>query len=394
MIEIDMHEGNFSEALLDNMRARSIPFNLIDGSEHVGAPKRHTLVCLNSSAEQNPNDLVPYLKKNGFKRAIMISLDASAFNVEEILNAAVVHISIPRIDENATHEFHFFVHYVIALIARGTPNLPCQDSKTSELLGLIKKIATSNATVLVNGPTGTGKEVVSGLIHHFSDRRDNPFVALNCAAIPEQMLESTLFGHEKGAFTGAVQQNKGLVRAADGGTILLDEISEMPLGLQAKLLRVLQERKVMPIGGTSEIDVDVRIVATTNRNMLAEVRNGTFREDLYYRLNVFPVKTHALAERVLDIPAISAHILNKFEKNQVSRTFLDNSAFEKMFQHPWTGNVRELHNVLQRAQILCERQRVTNADLIFDDHNGEEQTNTADALAAKFQINETSELRA
>jgi two-component system response regulator FlrC len=394
MIEIDMHEGNFSEALLDNMRARSIPFNLIDGSEHEGVPKRHTLVCLNSSPEQNPNDLVPYLKKNGFKRAIMISLDASAFNVEEILNAAVVHISIPRIDENATHEFHFFVHYVIDLIARDTPNLPCQDSKTSELLGLIKKIAMSNATVLVNGPTGTGKEVVSGLIHHFSDRRDNPFVALNCAAIPEQMLESTLFGHEKGAFTGAVQQNKGLVRAADGGTILLDEISEMPLGLQAKLLRVLQERKVMPIGGTSEIDVDVRIVATTNRNMLAEVRNGTFREDLYYRLNVFPVKTHALAERVLDIPAIAAHILNKFEKNQVSRTYLDNSAFEKMFQHPWTGNVRELYNVLQRAQILCERQRVTNADLIFDDHNGEEQTNTADALAAKFQINETSELRA
>ena len=127
MIEIDMHEGNFSAAVLNNMRARSIPFNLIDGSEHEGVSKRHTLVCFNSSPEQNPNDLVPYLKKNGFKRAIMISLDASAFNVEEILNAAVVHISIPRIDENATHEFHFFVHYVIELIARDVPNLPCQD---------------------------------------------------------------------------------------------------------------------------------------------------------------------------------------------------------------------------------------------------------------------------
>ena len=142
-------------------------------------------------------------------------------------------------------------------------------------------------TVLISGPSGTGKEVISNLIHNFSSRSDLPFVALNCAAIPEQMLESILFGHEKGAFTGAIQSNQGLLRAADGGTILLDEISEMPISLQSKLLRVIQEKRVMPIGSSSEVDVNVRIVATTNRNLITEVKLGNFREDLFYRLNAF-----------------------------------------------------------------------------------------------------------
>ena len=152
------------------------------------------------------------------------------------------------------------------------PNLPCASEHSTRLVNLVRKIATTDATVLINGPTGSGKEVLSSLIHAFSNRQNNPFVALNCAAIPDQMLESILFGHEKGAFTGAVQANKGLVRAADTGTILLDEISEMPLNLQSKLLRVIQEKQVLPIGASTEAEVDVRILATTNRNMFDEVK--------------------------------------------------------------------------------------------------------------------------
>ena len=177
------------------------------------------------------------------------------------------------------------------------PNLPCASEQSAKLVNLVRKISVTDATVLINGPTGSGKEVLSSLIHAFSNRSDKPFIALNCAAIPDQMLESILFGHEKGAFTGAVQANQGLVRAADTGTILLDEISEMPLNLQSKLLRVIQEKQVLPIGSSSEVEVDVRIIATTNRNMFNEVKLGNFREDLFYRLNVFPINNLSLAAR-------------------------------------------------------------------------------------------------
>ena len=217
----------------------------------------------------------------------------------------LVHLEIFIVPEEAT----FFNHYFIEQVAHNLPNLPCSDDNSIQLTSLIRKISTTDATVLVNGPTGTGKEVISNLIHHFSHRRDEAFVAVNCAAIPDQMLESMLFGHEKGAFTGAIQPNQGLIRAADKGTVLLDEISEMPVALQAKLLRVIQEKKVMPIGSSQEVEVDVRIIATTNRNMLEEVKLGRFREDLFYRLNVFPLNTLKLAERKDDIPTIVANML-------------------------------------------------------------------------------------
>ncbi len=164
------------------------------------------------------------------------------------------------------------------------------------LKNLAKKVASTDVTVFINGPTGTGKEVVANYIHDNSSRAEKPFVAVNCAAIPENMLEAILFGHEKGSFTGASNANKGIFRAADSGTLLLDEISEMPLSLQAKLLRVLQERKVTPVGGTRDIEINVRIVATTNRDMVEEVKNNKFRQDLYYRLNVFPIRTVDLSK--------------------------------------------------------------------------------------------------
>ncbi len=278
----------------------------------------------------------------------------------------------------------FYLHYFIDHVLVNLPNLPCSDVESASLISLIKKIASTDATVLVNGPTGTGKEVVSNLIHHFSDRGENAFVAVNCAAIPDQMLESMLFGHEKGAFTGAVQPNKGLLRAADKGTVLLDEISEMPLALQAKLLRVIQEKKVMPIGSSQEVSVDVRIVATTNRNMLEEVKSGNFREDLYYRLNVFPLNTLSLSKRQGDVPAIVANILFNMDIQTEFKTKISKEALNKLQAYTWPGNVRELYNVIQRAKILCSDREILISDLIFDSEITDHQINTAEVLASKF----------
>tara|TARA_B100000085_G_scaffold273858_1_gene289799 strand:- start:185 stop:799 length:615 start_codon:yes stop_codon:yes gene_type:complete len=201
-----------------------------------------------------------------------------------------------------------------------------------------------------------------------------------------------LFGHEKGAFTGAVQPNEGLLRAANEGTVLLDEISEMPLALQAKLLRVIQEKKVMPIGSSKEVSVDVRIVATTNRDMAEEVREGKFREDLYYRLNVFPINTLRLIDRNSDIPAIVANILYSMDKDKEEKVKISAQVFEKLMEYNWPGNVRELYNVVQRATILCEKNTICVSDLIFDDFDKSKSTNTAEALAAKFRTTKSSEM--
>ena len=240
------------------------------------------------------------------------------------------------------------------------------DQKSLELMALSRRVSQTDVTVFINGPTGTGKEVLARFIHNQSGRREAPFVAVNCAAIPENMLEAILFGHEKGAFTGASTANKGIFRAADGGTLLLDEISEMPLGLQAKLLRVLQEKKVTPLGSQRELDVDVRVVATTNRNMITEVREGRFREDLFYRLNVFPLTTRHLHERKDDIIAISTILLKRHCMVGNTLPALHTSAAEMLMAYKWPGNVRELENVLQRALVLCVDNQITAEDIMVD----------------------------
>jgi two-component system response regulator FlrC len=282
---------------------------------------------------------------------------------------------------------------VIELIASEKANLPCADPQTASLVKLFQKISDRDVTVLVNGPTGTGKEVVSNLLHSFSNRNEGPFIAINCAAIPEQMLESTLFGHEKGAFTGALQQNIGLFRAASGGTILLDEISEMPLALQTKLLRVIQEKRVMAVGGSSEVDIDARIIATTNRHMPEEVKAGRFREDLFYRLNVFPVKTLALAHRAEDTIPIAAHMLSKLDKQCNTNTHITSDAIDALKSYEWPGNARELGNVIHRAHILASKGKITAADLIFDLSDGVGSLNTADVLASMLHSDQENEVQ-
>ncbi len=229
-----------------------------------------------------------------------------------------------------------------------------EDARTREVMALAQRVAATDATVLLAGESGVGKEVFARFIHQHSTRAKGPFVAINCAAIPEQLLESTLFGHEKGAFTGASQAQAGKFEQADGGTLLLDEISEMPLLLQAKLLRVLQEREVERVGGQRPVKVNIRVLATTNRDMPAEVTAGRFREDLYYRLNVFPLHIPALRERPGDILPLARRLLQRFAQ-QMTRPGLGFSpaAEASLLAHAWEGNVRELENVVQRAAILA-----------------------------------------
>ncbi|PSW19546.1 sigma-54-dependent Fis family transcriptional regulator [Photobacterium sanctipauli] len=229
------------------------------------------------------------------------------------------------------------------------------DPKSIKLLSLAEKVAKTDASVMVLGPSGSGKEVMSRYIHSHSNRHDGPFVAINCAAIPDNMLEATLFGYEKGAFTGAVQACPGKFEQAQGGTILLDEISEMDLNLQAKLLRVLQEREVERLGSRKSIKLDVRVLATSNRDLKQYVSEGNFREDLYYRLNVFPIAWPALAERTGDIAPLATYLIERHcMKQGMPVPQLDNTALAKLQQYSWPGNVRELDNVVQRALILCD----------------------------------------
>ncbi|MBE7527830.1 MAG: sigma-54-dependent Fis family transcriptional regulator [Burkholderiales bacterium] len=243
--------------------------------------------------------------------------------------------------------------YLLTVNDEGESEIVAEDPRMLTLLSLARKVAATSATVMLTGESGCGKEVLARFIHRHSPRASQPFVAINCAAIPENLLEATLFGHEKGSFTGASQAQAGKFEQANGGTLLLDEISEMPLGLQAKLLRVLQEREVERIGGSKPIKLDIRLIATSNRNMPAYVREGRFREDLYYRLNVFPLEILPLRDRPLDIVPLAQRILVQSTDAAQIRYVLTESARQSLESYSWPGNVRELENVIQRAVILA-----------------------------------------
>ncbi len=241
------------------------------------------------------------------------------------------------------------------------------DEASLALLTLAERVAASAIPVLLEGPTGTGKEVLARFVHRCSHRAGGPFIAVNCAAMPEAMLEGLLFGHRKGAFTGAGEAREGLFRAADGGTLLLDEIGELPLALQAKLLRTLQEGEVLPLGDTTPIKVDVRIVACTNRTLAAEVAAGRFREDLLYRLNVFPLELAALRERAGDIAPLAFGMLLRHACRPGMPGWLSAEALARLEAHTWPGNVRELENVIRRAILLAgEAHTIAGEHIIFD----------------------------
>ncbi|MEM7209370.1 MAG: sigma-54 dependent transcriptional regulator [Pseudomonadota bacterium] len=253
-----------------------------------------------------------------------------------------------------------------------------EDPIMQELMAMAERVAKTDTTVMISGPSGAGKEVVARHVHACSPRAKRAFVAINCAAIPENMLEAVLFGYEKGAFTGAYKSTPGKFELAQGGTLLLDEISEMELGLQAKLLRVLQEREVERLGGNQTILLDVRILATTNRDLKGEVAEGNFREDLFYRLNVFPLRLPPLNARVNDVPLLSQYFVEKYCPPNEKRT-LTADALTKLGEYDWPGNVRELDNVMQRALILSNSQSIQAGDILFEESFNSDATHPVDS---------------
>ena len=321
-----------------------------------------TIIC---SAEYEKHlggqdKLLSFARENKIKKIIIISEDTSVddYFILNELGGALKRLVFNDIRNKFTKEIIYHCCVTNNSYSAG-------DEKTFELLSLSRRVALTDVTVFINGPTGSGKEVLANYLHEYSPRKNEQFVAVNCAAIPENMLEAILFGHEKGAFTGASYANKGIFRATDKGTLLLDEISEMPLSLQAKLLRVLQEKKVTPVGGQRDIEIDVRVLATSNRDMVTEVKQARFREDLYYRLNVFPLQTKNLKDRKDDIFPISLKILEKHCKEK-NIPIITSEAQEVILNHDWPGNVRELENTLQRALVLCEGDKITKTSIMID----------------------------
>ena len=323
----------------------------------------NTMVCSDIFEKEigGSSKLVSLARQAKLTKVVIITESnlVAGIDIQDDLGGALKRITVEDFSDPYSLELIFNVCCPDVLFSAG-------DIKTFELLSLARRVANTDVTVFINGPTGSGKEVLANYLHENSNRKEEPFVAVNCAAIPENMLEAILFGHEKGAFTGASNANKGIFRAADKGTLLLDEISEMPLSLQAKLLRVLQERKVTPVGGQRDIEVDVRVLATSNRDMASEVNQSRFREDLYYRLNVFPLQTRKLSDRKDDILPISIKILDKHNKENGTIPFITGDARALLLKHDWPGNVRELENTLQRALVLSGGKAIDQMSIMID----------------------------
>jgi two-component system, response regulator FlrC len=269
---------------------------------------------------------------------------------------------------------------VLAAVADDTHQMIVEDPAMRSVVSLADQVAGSDASILITGESGTGKEIVARHIHRKSNRADKPFISVNCAAIPDNLLESELFGHEKGAFTGAIARRIGKFEDVDGGTLLLDEISEMDVRLQAKLLRALQERVIDRVGGGKPVRVNIRIIATSNRDLTQAVREGSFREDLLYRLNVLNLRIPPLRERPSDVMALAHFFSRKYaEANGLAQRPISDSARQVLASHPWRGNVRELENTMHRAVLLAQGHEITEAAIRLPDG-----TRVQDAVAASL----------
>lgn len=269
----------------------------------------------------------------------------SVDELEVVVEKAIKHRTVVAENQYLREEINFEFNF---------GHIVGQSEVMQPIYDTVSKVARSDATVLINGPSGTGKELIARALHQNSHRKDGPFIKINCAALASNLLESELFGHEKGAFTNAINRKPGRFELANGGTLLLDEISEMEFALQAKLLRVLQEGEFDRVGGTQTIKTDVRIIATTNRDLLKEIQENTFREDLYYRLNVIPINLPPLCERKGDIELLSKHFLEKYgRKNAKHVKSISKEALEVILDYKWPGNVRELENAMERAVVMA-----------------------------------------
>ncbi|MBS0043686.1 sigma-54-dependent Fis family transcriptional regulator [Shewanella sp. M16] len=362
-------DASLREALLDTlMLAQYECVDVASGEDAILALKQHQFDLVISDVQMQGIGglgLLNYLQQHHPKLPVLLMTAYATIGsaVNAIKLGAVDYLAKPFAPEVLLNQVSRYLP-----LKQNVDQPVVADEKSLALLALAQRVAASDASVMILGPSGSGKEVLARYIHQHSSRANQAFVAINCAAIPENMLEATLFGYEKGAFTGAYQACPGKFEQAQGGTLLLDEISEMDLGLQAKLLRVLQEREVERLGGRKTIKLDVRVLATSNRDLKAVVAAGGFREDLYYRINVFPLAWPALSQRPADILPLARHLLAKHAKalNVADVPELDENARRRLLSHRWPGNVRELDNVIQRALILRAGQLITANDIIID----------------------------
>jgi two-component system response regulator FlrC len=356
VVEDDRH---LQEALVSTLETAGFAvLSASDGGEALRILDESTVDLVVTDVQMKPVDGRELLRQLKHKRPMLPVLMMTAFGTIEQAVAAmrdgaadylVKPFEADDLERCVTRHMPGRVHNV-----RGAP--VARDPKTASLFELAEKVAASELTVLLSGESGTGKEVFARFIHEHSPRHDQPFVAVNCAAIPDQMLEALLFGHEKGAFTGAQTRSQGKFLQANGGTLLLDEITEMEFSLQAKLLRVLQEREVEPLGAAAPIPLDVRVLATSNRDLEQAVKQGHFREDLYYRLSVFPIEIPPLRQRPADVAALAeSFVAEQFPSDAPA---ISPAALEQLQNHSWPGNVRELQNAIQRALVMSAGERV------------------------------------
>lgn len=362
-------DAELGEALRDTLELSGYPVILVDGGPlalQILAARPVSMVI--SDVQMQPMDghaLLARIRRDHPRLPVVLMTAFGTIDraVDAIQAGAVDYLPKP-----------FEVDALVALVGRyvteadagAGSELIAVDPASRALADLARRVADNEVTVLLTGPSGSGKEMYAREIHRCSPRRNGPFVGINCAAIPENMLEAMLFGYEKGAFTGAHKSHPGKFEQAQGGTLLLDEVSEMDLGLQAKLLRVLQEREVERLGGTRAVVLDVRVLATSNRNLKQEVAAGRFREDLFYRLNVFPLTLPSLAARRGDILPLAARLIRQRLTEGRPLPVLSAGAERKLLTHDWPGNVRELDNAIQRALILANGNLIEAADLCLE----------------------------
>ncbi len=356
-------------------------FSAQDGTEALAMLKNEQVGLVVSDVNMKPMDGFTLLNEiNTAFPGIPVVLMTAFGDVEKAVNAmrsGACDYLLKPFEPSSLIEY--VEKYQLAVPYDGNSGVIAQDPKIEALLQLARRVAKSSATVMLTGESGTGKEVFARFIHRNSARAEKPFVAINCAAIPENLLEATLFGYEKGAFTGAMQSQAGKFEQAEGGTLLLDEISEMPLGLQAKLLRVLQEREVERVGGRKPIPLDIRVIATSNRDMAEYVARGDFREDLYYRLNVIPLKVPPLREHPADIVPLARYFVSRMDEGRQGMK-LSASAEERLKRHAWPGNIRELENVIQRAMVLASGTEIEAGDLLLEGKIEEKSSEKVDDM--------------
>lgn len=324
-------------------------------------PELDGMELLKKIKEISPSTMVIVVTAFGTKESAIEAMKNGAYDyINKPFNMDELRIIVKRALEKKklTEEVSLLRQKIETTYA--LENIIGQSSKMQELFKLIPRIAQSNSHVLITGESGSGKELFANALHNLSQRKDRNFVTINCSAFPEGLLESELFGHMKGAFTGALYNKQGLFEIADGGTLFLDEIGEMPLNLQVKLLRVIENGTFRRVGGTNDIKVDVRIISATNKDLKEEASAGRFREDLYYRLNVIPIRIPPLRERKEDIPLLVDYFLKKICNSEKRFT---NEAINLLMEYPWKGNVRELENVVERVVLLTDKSDITSEDL-------------------------------